>query len=343
MTRDQQCYMKDLSADLPEVTLLRDLLAVSARILVTTHRRPDGDAVGSVLAMSRALRARGIEATAHTPDPPPSFLRFLAGFDTITHNPGPIPAYDLVIALDHSELGRTGLANQLLTAHLPVVAIDHHATADRRASVALIIPEAAATCEILCVLFPLVGLPVDASIATCLLTGLVTDTGSFQHANTTARVLAAAGKLLELGADLRSVVTSAFGQRPLPALRIAGRALERLAVNPATGAVISVVTHEDLQACGASEQDLTGVVNVLNTLPEASFALLLTEYEKGKLSGSLRASPRTSAKGTLWGKSEQAVDVSLIAQKFGGGGHTLASGFEVAGRLVRDPEGWRIE
>lgn len=331
MTREDEYHMNDLAADLPEIALLRDLLTASTRVLVTTHRRPDGDAVGSVLAMHRALRTRGIDVTAHTPDPPPPFLRFLPAHDELTHAPGPITDYDLAIALDHSELGRTGLAERLLAAHIPVVAIDHHATADRRASVALIIPEAAATCEILCALLPLIGLPCDASTATCLLTGLVTDTGSFQHANTSARVLATAGRLLELGADLRAVVTHAFGQRPLPALRIAGRALERLAINPTTGAVISVVTHEDLQACGASEHDLAGVVNVLNTLPEASFSLLITEYEKGKLSGSLRTEP------------EQAIDVSSIAQKFGGGGHTLASGFEVAGRLVRDPEGWRIE
>lgn len=331
MTRDTNDRMRDLTPDLPEVALLRDLLGASTRVLITTHRRPDGDAVGSVLAFSRALRARGIQTTAHTPDAPPPFFRFLPDYDTLTHAPGPLAIYDLAIALDHSELGRTGLENQLLAAQIPVAAIDHHTTADRRASVALIIPEAAATCEILATLFPLVDLSVDATIATCLLTGLVTDTGSFQHANTTARVLATAGQLMEMGADVRAVMTNTFGQRPLPALRIAGRALERLAVNPATGAVISVVTHEDLQECGASEHDLAGVVNVLNTLPEASFSLLLTEYEKGKLSGSLRTEP------------EHAVDVSSIAQKFGGGGHTLASGFEVAGRLVREPEGWRIE
>lgn len=320
-----------LALDERAVSLLRDLLAASTRILVTTHRHPDGDAVGSLLAVARALRALDKTVTAHTPDPPPPFLRFLPSFETITQVPDHVPHYDLVVALDHSELQRTGLAAELLEARIPVVAIDHHATADRRASVAIVVPDAAATCEILVELFPLVGLPIDAGTATCLLTGHMTDTGSFRHPNTSPRVLRAAGRLLERGADLGAIVSGAFGQRSLPALRITGRALERLTVSPETGVAISVVTHQDLQECEATMDDLAGVVNLLNTIPEASFSLLLTEYEQGKLKGSLRAEP------------EHAVDVSAIARRFGGGGHTLASGFEVVGQLVRDKEGWRIE
>lgn len=313
------------------IALLHDLLGGSAQVLVTTHRHPDGDAVGAVLATARALRARGKIVTPHTPDPPPAFLSFLPGVTEITHTAPALSDVDLAIALDHSELSRTGLRPQLLDARIPVIAIDHHATADRQASLALIVPDAAATCEMLFALFPLLDLPLDAGTATCLLTGLVTDTGSFQHPNASARVLAAAGRLLELGADLHAIVSGAFGQRSLPALRITGRALERLAVHPDTGVVLSIVTHHDLQECGATEHDLSGVVNLLNTIPQASFSLLLTEYEEGKLKGSLRTEP------------ERAVDVAAIARRFGGGGHTLASGFEVAGRLVRDTDGWRIE
>lgn len=314
----------------PDVALLRDLLASATRILVTTHKHPDGDAIGSLLATAHALRAVGKTVTAHAPDAPPEALRFLAESQTVTEEPGPLTEYDLVFALDHSELGRTGLASELLNGRVPVVAIDHHATADRRGCINIVVTDAAATCELLAALFPLLGLPIDAATATCLLTGLVTDTGSFQHANTSARVLATAGRLLALGADLRGVVRSAFGPRSLPALRVMGRALERLRASPETGAAISVVTHQDLQECGASEHDLSGLVNLLNTIPEASFSLLLTEVERGTVRGSLRSEP------------EKAVDVASIARRFGGGGHTLASGFEVAGRLVRDTDGWRI-
>lgn len=339
------------SPDQPEVTLLRDLLRTGRRLLVTTHRRPDGDAIGSLLATARALRAltsattahcreervlqrispHATTVTAHTPDPPPAFLSFLQGFSTITQDPGQLPDYDLILALDHSELSRTGLALDLLDARIPVVAIDHHATFDQRATIALVAPGAAATSELLTELFPLLGLPIDAETATCLLTGLVGDTGSFQHPNTSARVLALAGQLLERGADLRAIVTHLFGHRTFPALRVIGRALERLEVHAETGAVISVVTHADLEECGATVDDLAGVVNLLKTIPEARFSLLLTETAHGKLTGSLRSD------------SDRAVDVSAIARRFGGGGHTLASGFEIAGRLIQDAHGWHIE
>lgn len=317
--------------DDPPIALLRDLLAVSRRILVTTHRQPDGDAVGALLGLTRALRASGKAVTAHTPDPPPSFLAFLPDVGTITNNPGPVTGYDLVFALDHSELARTGLASELLAARRPVVAIDHHATADRRASIALVVPDAAATCELLALLLPTVPLPLDAATATCLLTGLVTDTGSFQHSNTSALVLQVAADLLGCGADLRAVVAGVFGSRTLPALRIMGRTLERLRANPQTGAAVSFVTVADLRECGATLDDLTGVVNLLNTVPEARYSLLLTEYAEGRVKGSLRSEPET------------AVDVSSIARRLGGGGHRLASGFEVAGKLVRDEHGWHIE
>lgn len=329
--------------DEPAVLLLRDLLLASENILVTTHLHPDGDAVGSLLGSAGVIRALGKTVTAHTPDAPPSFLRFLPWFDTITHAPSPTTEYDLVLALDHSELSRTGLADELLEGTVPVAAIDHHATADRRATVVLVVPEASATCELLAQLFPKLGLFIDAATATCLLTGIVTDTGSFQHANTSARALATAAALLEAGADFRAIIGGVFGGRTLPALKIMGRTLERLQANQATGAVLSFVTENDLRECGATLDDLAGVVNLLNTIPEARFSLLLTEYEQGRLKGSLRSEPRTRTTGSLRDEPAKSVDVSAIARRFGGGGHTLASGFEVAGRLVRDEHGWRIE
>lgn len=313
-----------------QIDLLRDLVYAAQRILVTTHERPDGDAVGGCLGTALALRARGKDVTAHTPDPPPPTLSYLPGSASLTHTVGDLAAFDLVIALDHSELRRTGLADKLLHAEVPLIAIDHHATSDRVGTIALVLPDAAATCDILARLFPLLDLPLTGDIATCLLTGIMTDTGSFQHANTSPTVLKTAAQLLLRGANVPAIVHATFHGRSLPALRIMGRALERIEANPNTGAAMSVITHQDLDECHATVDDLGGVVNMLNSIPEAQFSLLLTEYERGKVKGSLRSEPR------------QQIDVSRLAAKFGGGGHTLASGFEVAGTLVRDAHGWRI-
>lgn len=325
--RDLPAFLTPVAA---QVRALCDRLPRWRRVLLTTHQRPDGDAVGAILGLGRALRRAGKRVTLHAPDPIPTSLRFLPGSDGVAHAPPCVASFDAVFALDHSELARTGIAEQLAAGAVPIVAVDHHVTADRAGDFVLVLPDAAATCEILAHLLPALALPLDSDTATCLLTGIVADTGSFQHANTSPRVLRTASSLLERGANLRAIIRATYGGRPLPALRLIGRALERIQTSAQTGAAVSVITYRDLLECGASADDLSGVVNLLNTIPEADFSLLLTEYERGKLKGSLRSEP------------ERRVDVSKIAAKFGGGGHRLASGFEVAGTLVRDRNGWRI-
>lgn len=315
---------------LPQVKILKDVLKKNKKVLLTTHERPDGDAVGSVLGLGFALRQLDIEVTFYTPDAPPEYLAFLSGFEEITQNIGSLKSYDAVFALDHSELKRTRLHREIEASKKFLISIDHHATSDRKGDIVIVVPSAAANCEIIAELLPLLGAKIDDKIATALLTGIVTDTGSFQHANVTTHALALASKLMGYGANLRAVTRAVYGKRSLASLRIIGRALERVQANKKTGAAFSVITHQDLKECGATLEDLSGVVNMLNSIPEASFSFLLTEYEEGKLKGSLRSEP------------EKAVDVSEIAKKFGGGGHKLASGFEVAGTLVKEEDGWKI-
>lgn len=313
-----------------EVVKARTFLEGAQNILITTHARPDSDAVGSLLSLRGALLKSGKNVVVHSPDEQPEFLSYLNGFTEIKHRKINLESFDLIIAVDHSDMKRTGLSEEIAKSGKTVVAIDHHATSDRIGSAVILLPDAAATCEILSEVIPAFGLEIDAEIATALLTGLVGDTGSFQHSNVSAHVMQVSSKLMETGANLRAIMRSMFGGRSLSALRITGRALERVQANPKTGAAISIITHQDLEECGATVDDLAGVVNLLNSIPETSFSFLLTEYEKGKLKGSLRSEP------------EKQVDVSEIAKKFGGGGHKLASGFEVVGTLVKDETGWKI-
>lgn len=312
-----------------ETEKLKALLSKSRKILITTHERPDGDAAGSLLALSLALKSDSKEVVSFVPDPIPEYLSFLPGFEKTTNEVQDLDSFDLIFALDHSELKRTGNP-EIYKTKTPIAAIDHHATSDRIGTAVIVLPEAAATSEILTELIPELGYKIDGQIATCLLTGIITDTGSFQHANVSSHVLKISAKLMEKGGNLRGIMQSVFGGRSLRSLKIIGRALERIETNPKTGAAISIITHKDLEESGASLDDLSGVVNLLNSVPEAAFSLLLTEYEQGKLKGSLRSEP------------EKKIDVSQIAAMFGGGGHKLASGFEIAGTLVKDENGWRI-
>ena len=147
----------------------------------------------------------------------------------------------------------------------------------------------------------------------------------------TPDILEIASDLMNKGARLSHIAHETYQKKDLPALRIWGLALSRIMLSDKTKAAVSIVTHDDLQQSGATLDDLTGVVNMLNTLPDTRFAMLLVEYEPGKIKGSLRSEPH------------KGVDVSAIARRLGGGGHKLASGFEIDGKLEMRDGKWRID
>ncbi len=308
---------------------IRDCLRLSRRVLIGTHEHPDGDAVGSSLALLHALRLQGKQVTAYIPDPAPESLAFLPGFTELTTTVPIVATYDLIILLDYTQLYRTHLADHVAL-HPNTVCIDHHYDNKGEAKINLIVPQAAATAQILTEFFAETGVPITRDIATCLLTGIFTDTGSFMHDSTSPEILRLASMLMQKGARLSHVAHETSQKKDLPSLRIWGRALSRVMINEQTGAAVSVITTTDLQECGATLDDLSGVVNLLNTLPQSTFAMLLAEYAPGKIKGSLRSEPH------------KKVDVSKIAARLGGGGHKLASGFEVEGYIVKADGRWRV-
>lgn len=300
------------------------------RILIGTHQHPDGDALGSTLALLHVLRLQGKRATAYVPDPAPEFYSFLPGIEELTYEkPEDAAEYDVIMLLDYTQLYRTNLEKEV-KGHPMTICIDHHYDNPGEAVINLIVPEAAATAQILYELFQMVSAPITKDVATCLLTGIFTDTGSFMHDSTTPDILEIASDLMNRGARLSHIAHETYQKKDLPSLKIWGRALSRILVNEDTGASVAIVTHEDLQECNATLDDLSGVVNMLNTLPQTKYAMLLVEFEPGKIKGSLRSEPH------------KGVDVSKIAKRLGGGGHKLASGFEVDGNIVFRRGAWRV-
>jgi len=307
-----------------------DQLRHSKRVLIATHEHPDGDAIGSSLALMHALRMQGKQVTCYIPDPAPEYLQFLPGFDQLTTDKPTVTDYDLIVVVDCTKLFRAHLEAEVL-AHTNTIVIDHHHDNDEGGTLNLVLTEAAAVAQILTEVFLMTGVAINRDIATCLLTGIFTDTGSFMHDSTTPEILELASELMGMGARLSHIAHETYQKKELPSLRIWGEALSRVMVNEKTGAAISLITHQELVQHGATLDDLAGVVNLLNTLPKTSFALLLTEYEPGKIKGSLRSEPH------------KGVDVSKIAKRLGGGGHKLASGFEIDGHLVQDNGSWRVQ
>ncbi len=304
-------------------------LATAKRVLIGTHEHPDGDALGSSLAVLHALNSKGIEATVYIPDPAADFFEFLPGYDRLTTVKPDMSQYDTVILLDYTQLPRTHIEQEVLAMDR-VITIDHHYDNTRKTSINLVVPEASATAHILFPLFFALDVSITPDIATCLLTGIFTDTGSFMHDSVTPDILQISSYLMQKGARLSHIAHETYQKKDLSGLRIWGRALSRILVSEKTGASVAIITKEDLDQCGATLDDLSGVVSMLNTLPETSFAMLLVEYEPGKIKGSLRSEPH------------KGIDVSKIAKRLGGGGHKLASGFEIAGHIVLQDGKWRV-
>ena len=203
---------------------------------------------------------------------------------------------------------------------------DHHPTNPNFGTVNFVVPSAASTCEIIVSFVDAANWQMDSDIATCLLTGVYTDTGGLLHSNTTSQVYKTVARLLRSGARLQSIITSVFRTANIKSLKLWGRVLEKISITDEGGAV-SAVTEGDFRATGAEYSELAGVIDYVNAVPGMKFSLILSERE-GKVKGSLR---------TL----RDDVDVSEMAGKFQGGGHKKAAGFAIPGKLKSELR-WKV-
>jgi bifunctional oligoribonuclease and PAP phosphatase NrnA len=313
----------------PQFDQAKQLLEQAQRILFTTHQGTDGDDLGSVLALANHLQKQGKEITIAIKGGVPDQLRYLPGSqwvqEDIAHN-----NFDLLVISGCSNLARSGNPN-IINSGLPILNIDHHPDNSMYGTVNVVQAEKSAVAELVYDFFKYNNWPISSDIATCLLTGIFTDTGSFMHSNTKDSTLSAAAELMSKGARTSVVAKNTYKGKNIEALKAWGRALENAHYDPEQKIIYSIITQEELEAMGNPSLDyFDGLVETLNKVPEAKFALFLKQ-EGPIIKGSLRSDPH---KGT---------DVKEIASLFGGGGHKWASGFSVAGKLMRDDNGqWKV-
>ena len=333
-----------------------------------THQRPDGDALGSVLASFLTFKKMGKQVAAVCVDPVPKVFNFLPAWTEITskfnaardfiitldasqNTPDKIfykvednklnivvtPKsgqytsemvtfkdggfkYDLIIVLDSTDPERLGISfeqNPDLFFETPVINIDHHAGNDYFGKINIVDFTATSTSEILVSLIESLGQKLDEDVATALLTGITTDTGSFQNANTTPKSLTIAAQLVAAGARQQEMVKNIYKTKPLSTLRLWGIALSKMRMEDDFKFLWSTLGVDDFESVGAAEDESAGVLDeLLKTASGVDFVMLLSE-RNGGVHGSLR----NVAKG---------VDVSAIATLFGGGGHAAAAAFQVA-------------
>jgi phosphoesterase RecJ-like protein len=294
-------------------TLIGEALQTAERLLLVTHIRPDGDALGSLLGLGLALFEAGKSVQMVLDDHVPLQFQHLTGSDRIQNKIQ--EDFDLSIALDCSDRSRLGKFGQESIEWN--INIDHHITNDGYAKINLIETEAVATAEIIATNLEGWGFKISKAVANALLMGILTDTIGFRTYNMRSDVLRMAAKLMDSGANLPDLYARNVYQKPFEAVKMWGSGLSRL--QRKDGIIWTILTNQDRKLAGYPGKDDADMINLLTAIEDAKISVVFVEQPNGKVKVSWRAVP--------------GVDVSQVAAQFGGGGHPAAAGAELSGEI----------
>ena len=287
--------------------------------LITAHARPDGDALGSELAMYHMLRGMGKDAVVYNQDKTPAVYEFLPGSKNIIHSLDSVNRFDAVFVLDCSDIERVGDEKDKIGSIKKIINIDHHASIGTFSEILLVDSTASSTGEIIHRLLKNMGVTITKDIATNIYTAIMTDTGSFCYSNTGIDTFRVAADLVEKGANSRDIAQNIYETKPVLQIRLMGKALDTLEFYEG-GRVSSIyVTQEILRREGALPEHTEGFVDIVRSIEGVEIAIFYYEASKNRFKISLRS------KGT--------IDVEKIAGRLGGGGHVNASACRVEGDI----------
>jgi len=306
-----------------------DLISKSRRIIITSHTKPDGDACGCVAAMCEALGALGKNVTPLMLSAVPQWYEFLFAekpavlgedvkLDDLTA--GRFGQFDLILIVDtnsHSQLAKFN--DYLKQNDAPVLILDHHETSDGLGDVELIDSDAAATALIVLDLLKYADWPVTEKIAESLFVALATDTGWFQFSNTDSRVYRACAELIDAGVKPTQIYDHLYLNFSYPRFRLMAGMLDKLELHMDGRYAVMQITRQDFERTGAAYSDTENLINECHRIDSVEASALFIELKDGRIRCSLR--------------SRGPLDVSKIASKFGGGGHTMAAGTFLPGPL----------
>lgn len=284
------------------------------RILIISHRNPDADTIGSNLALKLALaQFLGKHVTSACIDILHPSLHFLPFSDSIQIT-FDLNKIDLIIIVDCGGIEQVKFHHEvkdLFSGKIPIINIDHHDSNNNYGIINIVASEVASTAEIIFHFLEFAQIRPTPAIATCLLAGIYGDTGSFMHPNTTPSTYKIAGKLLQYGAMVQPIIKNMFKTNKVEQLKLWGRVLSNARIN-SNGAMVSRVTKTDFEETNSSPEDLSGIINYLNSVPGISFSILLSEDLEGNVKGSFR---------TL----HDDINVADFSKQLGGGGHQKAA------------------
>ena len=312
-----------------EFKTLKYVIKESASILLFAHTRPDGDTTGANLALMEYIKSLGKKVDIACYDKLPEYLQDISNQEFIHPDRLMLENYNLIIACDSVARGFEQIRDRIQENQVTAL-IDHHPDIKIQGDINIIDSTFSSACEIIYHFFIASEIEITRPMANFIMLGILSDTGSFQHSNTTAQVMEIASHLIERGSSTSKIIENAFSHKDISTLKLWGKAFEKAKINPENGMIASVLTQKDLEECHAGNDDIAQVAGILNAVPNTKFSLILSERDGGIVKGSLRS------------EDYKGVDVSAIAAQFGGGGHKLASGFEIKGKIQETKDGWEI-
>jgi len=289
----------------------------ASSFVLATHIDPDGDAIGSSLALAATLLKMGKRVVVYDQDPVPYMFRFLPGAETFTTVLPENETFDLLVLLDCSEPQRSGASLAEFSNYRRLACIDHHLTNEHFADINLIDSQASATAELVYEVITRLTPDFTRETAINIYTGILTDTGSFHYANATPRAFAVAGEMVNRGVDPWLVAQHVYESEPLSRLQLLGMVLQTLTLSPDGKAACVVVTREMYDQTGTNAEHTDRLVNYPRSIAGVEVAFLLREKESNYYKLSFRSRGR--------------VNVATLAQEFGGGGHKNAAGCYLRG------------
>ena len=298
-------------------------LTRSRRVLLTTHTHPDGDAIGSLLALGLSLERMGKTIAMVDDDPIPAIYRFLPEVARITDRVPSGVDFDTAVVLDCGSLQRVGTVAEAVAAAPVVINIDHHVTNEAFGTLRLVDPEACATAAIIYRLLGEMSVPIDKIVATAIYTGIFTDTGSFRFSNTNLEAFTICREMVTLGVDPYQVAKHVYGTYSLGRIKLLNMALDSIELAANGKMTIMTLSQEMLRETRTQPEDGDGLINYARRIEDVRVAALIQELNGGQ-ANQYHVSLR----------SDGSIDVADIAKARGGGGHASAAGFSVTAPLA---------
>lgn len=293
---------------------IHNLFLENQNFLILTHKNPDGDAIGSVLAIKYFLEKNGKKAEIYSSTEISEQFEFLYNFFTIKKKYIPKENFDAIIICDSGDLKHTGVEENFIRKKDKIINIDHHKSNDLFGSHNLVISSMSSTTELLYYFFKFNNIEIDSKLATMLLLGIITDTSNFSNAGTSKNALRVASTLLSKGADFNKIKKNIILDKTIKKLRSWGFMLSKLEKKLEDKIIFTSITLEEMNKYHIEEEDLDGITNILNDLTDANLAVVLKENKDNTYKVSMRS-------------LNEKIDASEIAKNFGGGGHKKAAGF----------------